>query len=315
MTSAPPPAAPPPPPPSPDPPSWPPPPPDPQPVRPQLRRSRTDKILGGVNGGLAEYSGIDALLWRVGFVALTLAGGTGVIVYLLLWVLMPAGSPVAPGTAVAKAARGPAGPRSPVPGLTIAGLLIVVGLLALITRFSSWDPGARIFLGAALLVVGLGLVAAAFTGGRTARGGLIALGVVLSLALIAASSDSWHGGSRVDGDHTYRPATVAEVRDSYRSGVGDMTVDLSRIDQGISGNPVTTRIEHGVGDLEVIVPRSADVQLTVDHGLGDVQVFDRGSATDGFFPGLGNRPWTDDGEPEFVLTVNSGVGDVEVSRG
>src|SRR3954471_23913521 len=97
MTTAPPPAAPPPaaPPPAPpplDPPAWQPPPPPPgPPARPQLRRSRTDKVLGGVSGGLAEYSGIDALLWRVGFVALTLAGGAGVIVYLLLWLLMPAG--------------------------------------------------------------------------------------------------------------------------------------------------------------------------------------------------------------------------------
>src|SRR4051794_8035151 len=109
MTTAPPPAAPPPspppssPPPSSPPPSrpppmdpppihppaWQPPPPPPMPpARPQLRRSRTDKILGGVSGGLAEYSGVDALLWRVGFVALALAGGTGVIVYLLLWLLM-----------------------------------------------------------------------------------------------------------------------------------------------------------------------------------------------------------------------------------
>jgi phage shock protein PspC (stress-responsive transcriptional regulator) len=299
-----------------EPPSWPPPPPPgPPPVRPQLRRSRTDKILGGVNGGLAEYSGIDALLWRVGFVALTLAGGAGIIVYLLLWLLMPAGPaavPGAPGTAVEQK---PAGPRSPVPGVTIAGLLIVVGLLSLVTHLGNWDIGARGFLGSALLVVGLGLVAAAFTGGRTARGGLIALGVVLSLALIAASTVNWNGTAGGVGDRTYRPATVAEVRELYRGGVGDMTVDLTRLDQRISGDPVTTRIEHGVGDLEIVVPRSADVRLEIDHGLGDVQVFDRGSETAGFFPGTGSRPWTDDGEPEFVLTINSGVGDVEVSRG
>ena len=46
-------------------------------------------MAGGVCGGLAEYSGIDPLLWRVGFVGLTVAGGAGVVVYLLLWVLMP----------------------------------------------------------------------------------------------------------------------------------------------------------------------------------------------------------------------------------
>ena len=64
-------------------------------ARPELRRSSTDTMAGGVCGGLAQYSGIDAVLWRVGFVALTLAGGAGVILYLLLWVLVPpaAGGP------------------------------------------------------------------------------------------------------------------------------------------------------------------------------------------------------------------------------
>ena len=61
----------------------------PAPSRPELRRSGTDRMLGGVCGGLAEYSGIDAALWRVGMVGLTVAGGAGVVVYLLLWVLVP----------------------------------------------------------------------------------------------------------------------------------------------------------------------------------------------------------------------------------
>lgn len=60
-------------------------------VRPPLRRSSTDKMAGGVCGGLAEHTGIDSLLWRVAFVALTLAGGAGILVYTLLWVLMPPG--------------------------------------------------------------------------------------------------------------------------------------------------------------------------------------------------------------------------------
>jgi phage shock protein PspC (stress-responsive transcriptional regulator) len=317
MTSAPPPAAPPPIPPPLDPPVWQPPPPPPgPPVRPQLRRSRSDKILGGVCGGLAEYSGIDALLWRVGFVALTLAGGAGFIVYLLLWLLMPAGTPTYPGAPDQQLRqRPPAGPRSPVPGVTIAGLLIVVGFLTLVSNLTDWHVTARGFLGAALLVVGTGLVIAAFTGGRTARGGLIALGVVLSLGLIAVSSMPWNGMHGGVGDKTYRPATVAEVRDVYRSGAGDVTVDFSQLDQGTSATAVTTRVEHGLGDLSVIVPRSADVQLLVEQGVGDLQVFDQGAAADGFFPGSGSQPWTDDGEPEFVLTINSGLGDVEVSRG
>src|SRR5687768_2330155 len=151
MTSAPPPAPPA------EPPAWqppPPPPPDSPASRPQLRRSRSDKMLGGVSGGLAEYSGIDPLLWRVGFVALAFAGGSGVLVYLLLWLLMPADSVgvAAPGSVV-RAPRPPAGPRSPVPGVTIAGLLIIVGVLVLLTNVTAWDIGARGILGTALLVV------------------------------------------------------------------------------------------------------------------------------------------------------------------
>ena len=65
--------------------------------RPQLRRSGTDSMLGGVCGGLAEYSGIDTVLWRVGFVALAVLGGSGFLVYLLLWVLMPPASDRRPG--------------------------------------------------------------------------------------------------------------------------------------------------------------------------------------------------------------------------
>jgi phage shock protein C len=47
-----------------------PPPPEPS-VRPPLRRSNTDKMAGGVCGGLAEHTGIDSLVWRVGFVAVS----------------------------------------------------------------------------------------------------------------------------------------------------------------------------------------------------------------------------------------------------
>jgi phage shock protein C len=65
---------------------------------PRLRRSATDRMVGGVSGGLAEYTGIDATLWRVAFVALTLLGGSGVLFYAVLWVLVPAPSagPVTP---------------------------------------------------------------------------------------------------------------------------------------------------------------------------------------------------------------------------
>ncbi len=55
-----------------------------------LRRSRTDRMLTGVCGGLAEALGADAALLRVLLVALTLVtGGAAAVVYLAAWVLAP----------------------------------------------------------------------------------------------------------------------------------------------------------------------------------------------------------------------------------
>jgi len=54
-----------------------------------LRRSRTDRWLGGVCGGLARVSGVDAWVWRLVFTLFTITFGFGIVVYLLLWIFVP----------------------------------------------------------------------------------------------------------------------------------------------------------------------------------------------------------------------------------
>lgn len=54
-----------------------------------LRRSQDDAWLGGVCGGLEAFTGVAAWAWRLIFVALAVCGGTGVLVYLLLWIFVP----------------------------------------------------------------------------------------------------------------------------------------------------------------------------------------------------------------------------------
>jgi len=54
-----------------------------------LRRSRNDRWFGGVCGGLAARSDVPAWLWRLVFVAVALCGGTGVVAYVLLWIVLP----------------------------------------------------------------------------------------------------------------------------------------------------------------------------------------------------------------------------------
>jgi hypothetical protein len=195
----------------------------------------------------------------------------------------------------------------------MAALLIVLGVLTMIDRLTGADLGPRAFLGSALLVVGLGLIAAARSKGRTARGGLIALGVVLSLALIASASEPWHGDPDV-GDRNYRPATAGEVRPEYHGGIGDLEIDLSDIDVSDLAAAIRTRVDAGVGDVRVVVPEDADVRVSIDSGIGSVDVFDEPGRADGYFAGDGPGDWVGDGEAEIVLTVNAGIGDVEVSR-
>jgi phage shock protein PspC (stress-responsive transcriptional regulator) len=53
-------------------------------------------VIAGVCGGLAEHSGVESMLWRIGFIALALIG-PGIPVYLLLWLLVPPAGTEPPG--------------------------------------------------------------------------------------------------------------------------------------------------------------------------------------------------------------------------
>ena len=51
--------------------------------------SSTDRKIAGVCGGIAEYFNIDSLIVRIIFVVLVLGFGTGVLAYLIIWLLAP----------------------------------------------------------------------------------------------------------------------------------------------------------------------------------------------------------------------------------
>jgi len=55
----------------------------------KLYRSRSDRMVGGVAGGLAEYLNIDATVVRLLFVFFALAGGPGLLVYLVMLIVVP----------------------------------------------------------------------------------------------------------------------------------------------------------------------------------------------------------------------------------
>jgi phage shock protein C len=55
----------------------------------KLYRSSTNRKLAGVCGGLAQYFNIDATLIRVLFVLLAVLGGSGLVLYLAMWIIVP----------------------------------------------------------------------------------------------------------------------------------------------------------------------------------------------------------------------------------
>ena len=55
----------------------------------KLRRSITDSWVGGVCGGIARSTGVESWIWRLIFVVLFLFGGTGLLLYILLWIFVP----------------------------------------------------------------------------------------------------------------------------------------------------------------------------------------------------------------------------------
>ncbi len=60
-------------------------------TRPPLRRSRHDRMIAGVVGGLADYFGLDPAMARIIYVLVSIfsAAFPGILIYILLWILIP----------------------------------------------------------------------------------------------------------------------------------------------------------------------------------------------------------------------------------
>lgn len=112
----------------------------------KLRRSKTDSVVGGVAGGLGHYFDLDSVLVRIAFVLLVLAGGSGVLLYIVLWIAVPEAT-------TAEDVAMPARTSQALGGLLFGGALVVVGAIILLRRFVPWFDGEVVW---AILLIGLG---------------------------------------------------------------------------------------------------------------------------------------------------------------
>ena len=125
----------------------------PQPAQRVVRRSRSERLLAGVCGGVGRYLGVDPVLLRIAFIILALANGLGVIAYVVAWVAIPEERPDQPSGP-------PSDPRRETGRLVIGGSLVVLGLVLLLDRLAPeldelfW-PVALVAVGVAVMLVGL----------------------------------------------------------------------------------------------------------------------------------------------------------------
>lgn len=251
----------------------------PQPPTPGPRRflrSRDDRFIAGVCGGLGRYFNADPVLFRVGAVVLVFLGGVAFLAYPALWLF----------TSIDDGTGQPSGP-SPIRRLlggadgriragrvaalvaAIAGGALALGALVLGAVWATGSGGGA-WVAAVLIAIGLAAVAGALTGRRRAAWLLVpALVIAAPAGFVAAADVRFDGGF---GDKHYRPTALSALpAHGYKLGAGRLRVDL----RNLSFAPGTTTrlpIQIGMGAATVIVPPQVCVQSDTHLGAGYVNV-------------------------------------------
>jgi len=174
-----------------------------------LRRSRSDRVIGGVAGGLGQYFGIDPVIVRIGFILLTIFGGSGVLLYLLAWVII-----AKEGRESSSAMRALQGSPDGSRGLLF--IVLAVGAVLILTSPLVWFPGFGLGDGLALPLL------------------LIAAGVALLIwpADLGDRHRRWHeehdgqGADSVDDARADFAAAGEEIRAEFAAAGEEVRTEL-----------------------------------------------------------------------------------------
>ncbi|HUZ44102.1 MAG TPA: LiaF domain-containing protein [Acidimicrobiales bacterium] len=186
-------------------------------------------------------------------------------------------------------------------------VLVFLGAVWLLGRMNLLHLAADTLLAILLMCLGAGLL-------LTRRSGRhhwpILLGGIVLFVLMgssAAANSHIHGAV---GDQSYEPTALNQLR-PYNLEVGDMTINLTKLDLS-SGPAVQASV--GSGDMEVIVPRGARIQVNYTDRFGDVTILGNDVAS-GF---ISQSTWTSPGagaaNPPVVLNLTVDEGDINVRQ-
>jgi phage shock protein PspC (stress-responsive transcriptional regulator) len=196
--------------------------------------------------------------------------------------------------------------RSPLGWYVLAAILVVLAVLAVVGNLAPLRVVPGQYFGAGLLVLGLGLFVGAWWGRARL---LILLGIlILPLAAISAFLTVPLEGGIADDD--FRPQNVAEVQPAYRLLGGRLRLDLTALEAG--SGPVNLSASVGIGDLYVIVPADANVQVAGSVRGGGLGLFGRSHTGTGLADRVSQAGTA--GGPTLVLTLDVGIGSIWVDR-
>ncbi|MGA8803058.1 MAG: PspC domain-containing protein [Solirubrobacterales bacterium] len=238
------------------------------PRRPLLR-SRDDRMLWGVAGGLADHLGFNATLVRVAFVVITLFGGAGLLAYLVLAVALPEDDGT--GQPVDESVWARLGKVVLVCILVAIALVLAAGIAAVSAWITATGHGTVVAV--AVIALGFALVAAAFATDvrRRLTPPLVVLALVLGIPAGAVAAADIKFDNSV-GQRTYTPTVAADIpADGYKLGTGQLVVDLRQLPWA-PGQTIAASAHLGIGQMIVSVPSSVCVVGHTTAKAGDLVV-------------------------------------------
>jgi phage shock protein PspC (stress-responsive transcriptional regulator) len=276
-------------------------------------RSREDRWLGGVAGGLGRYFGVDPILIRIAAVALALVGGLAFFVYPAMWLLIPTDDGTGKPTGPAPLMRWLGGPDGKIKAgrvvAIVAGIVAAGFALSAMVVGAVWATGSGggVWVAVAVIALGVAAVAGALAGRRRAAWLLVPAALVaIPAGMVAAADVRFDGGW---GDRHYRPATASAVpAGGYRLAGGSLRIDLRDM-RFTPGTTVELPVRIGMGAATIIVPPSVCVQADSKIGAGYVNVLGDEQG------GLDIRRALDGARgsaPRLHLRTDVGMGAVEV---
>jgi phage shock protein PspC (stress-responsive transcriptional regulator) len=258
-----------------------------------------------VCGGLGEYFDVDPVLVRVGFVLLAVfTAGTGLLLYLAGWLVIPA-------AAASEEQTTPLQGRMQRPdgvhlGALVFGLIVIaVGALWLLHAAGVARVDIGVALAVALAVIGAVLVG---TLGRASTGGLIVLGIALTV-LLAGTMSIEADPDTAFGDRVERPTSVDQLKSTYSHTLGSMTLDFTQFELPVG--TTTTESISSFGSVTIFVPSGVGVKVDAKSSFGSVHAF--GQEIDGVDAGrVIYSPGYATADRKLDLKVRSAFGSVEV---